>query len=225
MSAEVATLALPTPTPQSTSLEECSTSRNLDVEMSSELISMDSPEHTTCEPLTEHQENMIPFFSSPNPRQQPLPGPNYGPTTPTNPSVLPAASPWQNAGVPQGLSREDKYTVNTTASPERGSDVPLSTIQPGPVFPSDNQMLVARTYGIRNEDGTYTRLIRVDEIDDIDRASLSLRSEPENMIVLPPLLQWVRGGDEIMIPAAVSYVHLAESSQLSYHYRLLQVFH
>jgi hypothetical protein len=85
--------------------------------------------------------------------------------------------------------------------------VPLSRVSPGPVWPSANQLKVAYTYGIRREDGTYTRLIRADELDSYDFERVPVTQSPEGMIVLPPPEQprpERRDGPELMVPNDVS---------------------
>ena len=85
--------------------------------------------------------------------------------------------------------------------------VPLSRVMPGPVWPTTNQLKVAYMYGIQREDGTYTRLIRADELDSYDFERVSVSQGPEGMIVLPPLQQprpEQREGPEIMVSNEVS---------------------
>lgn len=80
--------------------------------------------------------------------------------------------------------------------------VPLSRVAPDPVWPSANQLKVAYTYGIRREDGTYTRLIRADELDSYDFERVPVSQGPEGMIILPPLQQTrpeQRDGSELMV--------------------------
>lgn len=48
-------------------------------------------------------------------------------------------------------------------------------------------MMVAHTYGIRRENGTYTRLIPADEIADPINHGVHATQGPEGMIVLPQL--------------------------------------
>lgn len=80
--------------------------------------------------------------------------------------------------------------------------VPLSRVLPGPVWPSDNQLKLAYTYGIRREDGSYTRLIRADELITYDFKRIPVSQGPEGMIILPaPQLPRPeqRDGAEVMV--------------------------
>lgn len=85
--------------------------------------------------------------------------------------------------------------------------VPLSTVKPGTLWPSDAQMTVAYTYGIRRADGVYTMLAPVDELDRFDFRKIPTTQGAEGMIVLPPLTverPEDRGGKDRMVPAKVS---------------------
>jgi hypothetical protein len=85
--------------------------------------------------------------------------------------------------------------------------VPLSRVSPGPVWPSANQLKVAYTYGIQREDGSYTQLIRADELDRYDFERVRVSQGPEGMIVLPPPEQprpERREGPELMVPNDVN---------------------
>jgi hypothetical protein len=85
--------------------------------------------------------------------------------------------------------------------------VPLSRVVPGPVWPSANQLKVAHTYGIRRADGTYTQLIRADELDSYDFERVPISQGPEGMIILPPPEQprpEQRTGPEPIISSDVS---------------------
>jgi hypothetical protein len=63
--------------------------------------------------------------------------------------------------------------------------VPVSSVAPGPVWPSENQLNVAYAYGIRRDDGTYTRLIRADELNQHDFRKVPISQGPEGLITLP----------------------------------------
>jgi hypothetical protein len=89
--------------------------------------------------------------------------------------------------------------------------VPLSRVLPGPVWPSDNQLKVAYTYGIRREDGTYTRLIRADELNTYDFERVPVSQGPEGMIILPaPQLPRPerRDGTEVMVSNGVNIMSM-----------------
>lgn len=88
--------------------------------------------------------------------------------------------------------------------------VPMSRVTPGPVWPSANQLKVAHTYGIRRGDGTYTRLIRADELNTYDFDRVPVSQGPEGMIILPALKQprpEQREGSEPMVSHEVYTVH------------------
>ncbi|TAQ90190.1 hypothetical protein B7494_g1452 [Chlorociboria aeruginascens] len=62
-------------------------------------------------------------------------------------------------------------------------EVPLSDVNPGPVYPTENQLDVAYAYGIRRESGRFTRLIPADQLpalEGIDEVQGS-----EGLIILP----------------------------------------
>ena len=64
------------------------------------------------------------------------------------------------------------------------NSVPVSSVLPGPVWPAKNQLVVAYAYAIRRQDGTYTRLIRADELDDLN-FKVPATEGPEGLIILP----------------------------------------
>lgn len=85
------------------------------------------------------------------------------------------------------------------------NSVPLSAVVPGSAYPSSNQLDVAYAYGIQREDGSYTRLIRADEMSEM--TNVPRGQGPEGLIILPPPRQIdpaLRTGPDPMVP---SYVH------------------
>ncbi|KAG9246297.1 hypothetical protein BJ878DRAFT_297554 [Calycina marina] len=86
-----------------------------------------------------------------------------------------------------------------------GETVPMSSIVPGPVYPTETQMKFARLYGLRRKNGSYVPLIPVDELHGLDFSRLQCRSGAENMIVLPELQLPVipRAGEDDMVPASL----------------------
>lgn len=88
------------------------------------------------------------------------------------------------------------------------SSVPLSRVLPGPAWPAVNQLQVAYAYGIRREDGTYTRLIRADESNSHDFERVPVSQGPEGMIILPAPHQprpEQRDGPEMMVSKEVTF--------------------
>lgn len=136
-------------------------------------------------------------------------------TPPTRPSTLPpppSALPARPAAPHQ--YRLPTSMANPRADHRRGSNpllagedaVPLSLVSPGPVWPSTNQLKVAYTYGIQRDDGTYTQLIRADELDSYDFERVPISQAPEGMIVLPAPEQprpERREGPELMVSKEV----------------------
>lgn len=65
--------------------------------------------------------------------------------------------------------------------------VSLTTVSGGPVWPSLDQLDVAHSYGVRRDDGMFTRLIRADELPSNIRNELGIpeRQGPEGLILVP----------------------------------------
>lgn len=85
------------------------------------------------------------------------------------------------------------------------NSVPLSAVVPGSAYPTAGQLDVAYAYGIQREDGSYTRLIRADELTEMHHVPRG--QGPEGLIILPSPRQIdpvLRQGPEQMIPAQVS---------------------
>ena len=61
----------------------------------------------------------------------------------------------------------------------------LSSISPGPVYPSEPQLNTAFGYGIRLADGTYTRLVRADQLAGGYYNSIPTHQGPEGLIIVP----------------------------------------
>ncbi|RKF61602.1 putative c-x8-c-x5-c-x3-h type zinc finger protein [Erysiphe neolycopersici] len=82
--------------------------------------------------------------------------------------------------------------------------VPLSSVRPGDVRPSDAQLDVAYAYGIRRHDGSITRLIRADHINTpLMNPRLPRWQAEEGLIILPHPRQLSpdsRGGIDPIIP-------------------------
>lgn len=64
--------------------------------------------------------------------------------------------------------------------------VALSNVSPGPVWPSEHQLNTAYAYGVRNEDGSFTRLIRADDLNRFLGYNIAPRQGPEGLIIVPP---------------------------------------
>ncbi|RDL37853.1 uncharacterized protein BP5553_05286 [Venustampulla echinocandica] len=112
--------------------------------------------------------------------------------TPMNPATG-AFTPNQ----PDTWTRADPYIPG-------GNSVRLSTVVPGPVFPSEAQLNVAYAYAIQRADGQYTRLMAADEIEAID--GVPPTQGLEGLIVLPapraPSPRRRQGNDPI-VPAEI----------------------
>ncbi|KAE9377940.1 hypothetical protein N431DRAFT_554254 [Stipitochalara longipes BDJ] len=82
--------------------------------------------------------------------------------------------------------------------------VPMSAVVPGTAFVNSQQLDVAYAYGIQREDGSYTRLIRADELADMNNVPRG--QGPEGLIILPAPRQMdpaLRAGPEPMVPREV----------------------
>ena len=93
-----------------------------------------------------------------------------------------------------------------------GSSVPLSSVVPGSVYPTQEQLDVAYAYGIQREDGSYTRLIRADEM--AEMSNVPRGQGPEGLIILPAPRQIdpsLRTGPEPMISSSVSSIIVTSS--------------
>ncbi|OWP02736.1 hypothetical protein B2J93_153 [Marssonina coronariae] len=85
----------------------------------------------------------------------------------------------------------------------QGDAVPVSTIVPGWVHPSKDQLDTAYAYAIPRGDGTYTRLVRAD---DLDLSDIPPAQGPEGLIIVPSPRQVEPGrrlGGEPMVPNEV----------------------
>lgn len=92
------------------------------------------------------------------------------------------------------------------------NSVPLSTISPGAIWPTEAQLSASYGYGIRREDGSIARLYAADELP--PPHSVAHRQGPEGLIVVPPPRQVSpnrRMGAEVMIPGDVSFLHVTQT--------------
>jgi hypothetical protein len=99
---------------------------------------------------------------------------------------------WRNNTVPYEVAKE--------------SQVPVSSVKPGPVWPMEAQTKVAYCYGIRRANGLYTILIPADELREIDIAQVSIYQNSQGMIILPPpglARPEKRLGNEEMVPSTL----------------------
>lgn len=89
------------------------------------------------------------------------------------------------------------------------NSVPLSTVVPGTVWPSEAQLSTAYAYGIRRDDGRITRLIPADErFTGQANPNMPTYQGPEGLILLPPTRvpsPSRRYGPEEMVPMDVRY--------------------
>ena len=171
----------------------------LDTEMTCPLTSVD--EDNTQSPLPPPKTEDMSSFQSARERLERLNVARGAPADATLPSSNgPAGAP----GVPD---------VYTTPRPRGGTyiggdtNVPLSAVTPGPVYPTETQLGLAYGYGIRREDGSITRLLRADELEDLD--SVPKSQGAEGLIILPPTRQLSprrRQGPDPMISSEVSFI-------------------
>jgi hypothetical protein len=86
------------------------------------------------------------------------------------------------------MSNHENISHQRSLSDMAGGDIaPIGTVVPGPVWPSPEQLKVAYGYGIRRDDGSYTRLYRADELGGLDVTKIAITQGPEGLITLPPL--------------------------------------
>ncbi|KAH8592698.1 hypothetical protein B0O99DRAFT_743329 [Bisporella sp. PMI_857] len=201
MSAEVATLAFP----GNFSTGDASVSENHDVEMISEL--------TADIIKSDSASSNIGNMSSPNNLVQPARDredrvrANNEARPPSTLGSPPQTTTWRAAATRLGARAAANSNGSVQSKSTTATHVPFSSVKPGPVWPTENQLKVATTYGIRLEDGSYVPLLRADELGKIDFVKVQCTTGPENMIVLPPL-QLPRGvagqpdGKEEMVAAA-----------------------
>lgn len=99
------------------------------------------------------------------------PNVNYGPT----PFGVP----------PPSFNNGPRGRLNSFQNP---NEVVLSAVNPGPVYATQEQLQVAFGYGIRREDGSFTRLIPADSLPPHLTAQLNLpaRQGSEGLIIVAP---------------------------------------
>lgn len=217
MSASVLSLTLPHPSISDEPSSEASpepiedASKSMDVEMTAQLTSMDG---ISTESLSQSEE-MNPFQShkeqvdriSGSRSSMPPPVPNSYNT-----------GSWRRehaASIGAGSDRHEPVPLENINNRGRSQSimsvdgaVPLSSVKPGPVWPTENQLKVAYTYGIRRDDGSYTRLIPADELNEIGSERIQISQGPEGLIILPPPQQVrpeKRMGPEEMVPSSVGH--------------------
>jgi len=187
MSTEIATLASVQPSPEYI-LQDAPESVDVDTEMTCVLTATDSP--CGIDTFSESVDN-----ANMNDQTSPLDaGKNCNHSQRARASIranLPRRStngfsPAPNAAA-SPIWRVDDGNGHGTSSPD--SKIALSLIKPGPAWPTQAQLSVAYTYGIRRADGKYTMLIPADELADVDFDKVAINQGPEGMIILPPLGQ------------------------------------
>jgi hypothetical protein len=170
-------------------------SQNLDVEMTAPLTSMDGLSTTSSSSLSGQSKEMNPFQSAKD-RVDRL-NCSRSSMAPPNPNPF-STTPWRRDQAASAIVNTDRPNTNPLANVSNRARsqsmmsvegvVPLSSVKPGPVWPTENQLMVAYTYGIRRDDGTYTRLIPADELNELSSGRIPVNQGPEGMIVLPPTL-------------------------------------
>jgi hypothetical protein len=129
----------------------------------------------------------------------------HGPYHHQSPSYYGAAYDPHSPMIAEGYASPSPHRPRANSYMTGENSVPLSAVVPGSAFPSNNQLDVAYAYGIQREDGSYTRLIRADEISDMNNVPRG--QGPEGLIILPPPRQIdpaLRTGPEPMVPSYVS---------------------
>lgn len=88
----------------------------------------------------------------------------------------------------------------------QSDQVPLSTIVPGSVRPTEAQLNTAYGYAIQRQDGSFTRLIRADNLEPINGIPQS--QGPQGLIIVPEPRQPSprRQLAEVYIPRGVSWI-------------------
>lgn len=118
-----------------------------------------------------------PYYPTPYDPHAPMMGGQYGPPRPRGNSVMMMGE----------------------------NSVPLSTISPGAVWPTEAQLNASYGYAVRREDGSVSRLYAADELP--PPHSVPPRQGPEGLIIVPVPRQVSpnrRMGAEVMIPGDVS---------------------
>jgi hypothetical protein len=110
--------------------------------------------------------------------------------------VLPPTMYPKSPSVPQRSTFETQYSSqNLLATGELPSGinkfVPVTAVEPGPVWPTADQLYVANGYGVRRTDGFYTALIRADLLPTEVQLYLGTpdRQGPEGLIIVPEPVQ------------------------------------
>jgi hypothetical protein len=190
-------------------------SKNMDVEMTSQLTSMDgiSTESSTLNSI--RSEEMNPFQSTHQQKGRANGSRSGMPPPAGNPFNN---APWRRehaASIGAGSTGHDVAPLENIVNRDRSQSmmsvegtVSLSLVKPGPVWPTENQLKVAYAYAIRREDGSYTRLIPADELNRISSGRIPVVQGPEGLIILPPPQQVhpdQRMGPEQMVAISVSH--------------------
>lgn len=96
------------------------------------------------------------------------------------------------------------------------NEVILSAVNPGPSYATNDQLDVAFGYGLRRDDGTYTRLIPADTLPPHLTAQMNLpaRQGSEGLIIVAPPRQPSpnsRNGPIPLVPRDVSFLYILET--------------
>jgi hypothetical protein len=92
----------------------------------------------------------------------------------------------------------------------------VSSVSPGPVYPTKGQLQVAHGYAIRLEDGTYTRLLRADELHGLNTGVPTSQEGSEGLLILPApelLPEYRAGTQQYVTPAVSGYNHTFNSNE------------
>ncbi|CZT41248.1 uncharacterized protein RSE6_00969 [Rhynchosporium secalis] len=101
-------------------------------------------------------------------------------------------------GPPPGPPQQAPRSV----APSAPTSVPLSTVCPGSVHPTENQLNTAYGYAIRRGENSFTRLLPADQY---PMTGVPALQGAEGLIILPPTVQPVPNGNmpERMVPLQV----------------------
>lgn len=91
-------------------------------------------------------------------------------------------------------SSSQQLLTSGNLGPAIGQCVPVTAVEPGPVWPTGDQLYVAKGYGVQRTDGTYTSLVRADLLPSEVQLYLGIpdRQGPEGLIIVPKPLQPAR---------------------------------
>ena len=114
---------------------------------------------------------------------------------------------------PFGVTPPSMFTNQRGRANSDRPRVLLSAINPGPVYATNDQLDVAYGYGVRRDDGTFTRLIRADRLPTHVLAAMGVpeRQSSEGLIIVAPPRQPSPARRSGPMPTVPVEVHLSLS--------------